>query len=115
MRVQVFKSQQELGCIKFGTIGVEIPLILKMFEKLPTVYKSENEVQFMFVLEREFEIDNVRVVDFSKNVSFSDCVLHLVAFHNICLSNNLHSVDASCVFFSDLHNFTETSFANHFQ
>jgi len=93
--MEVFYCEEHLASVKPGTPFGKTPSSAQMKKQFPTLAELKDEEKFLGRLEGEVQSDNERVVDRLQNVSLRLRVLHLIALHDVLLSEHLHCVDPS--------------------
>ena len=69
--MKCFYSTNDLSCIQFGSLFVELLLFTQVSEELSTVEEVDEEIQFAFCLESIVQANDVWVLYFFKDVSLS--------------------------------------------
>ena len=74
-----------------------------MMEQFTTINESEYEIEFLCVLEREFEGYDEWIVDLGEDGSFGESVSYFGSRDDVCFSNRLQGVDSSGILLAYLH------------
>ena len=112
--VHVFHGQNKFGSQKLGDILIQQALLVEDFGQVTILAELNGHVEITRGLERENQLENVRVIERLHDVCFAHRVLYLVVVDEMLLFHHLESEDISSVSFLALEDATERALANDF-
>jgi hypothetical protein len=76
-------------------------------------HAREHEIQLLLRLKAKLEWHNERTCDAGKHETFCEGMRNFPAIHDVRLAYGFQSIDTLCIPLANLHDLSETAFANN--